>query len=274
MSGLFLALLLAVPGRAAGRLDWDAFATYGSFEDLKREQEGEVLEERLHSVGRSKCGRRDGFVTVAIDGAAGSGKTSTARALAERCGYASVSTGEHYRALTVLFLAEGIPAANGAALEARLSRLRPSTIFCGSRAQIALNGKTFPESELRSPAVTAAVPAYASLSALRRFLHSYERQLPAVAQSVGFKGIVMEGRDVASAVMPDGDLRVYLDVDLPERARRRAREEIVDDVAERDRQDREQMEPAEGIWRLDGAGLSLDEVVALLQSRLREMGVP
>ncbi|MDR0340407.1 MAG: (d)CMP kinase [Puniceicoccales bacterium] len=264
-------LLLAIPARTVGRLDWDAFATYGSFEDLRREQEREMLEERLNSMDQIKLGQRDGFVTVAIDGAAGSGKTSTARALAERCGYASVSTGEHYRALAALFLAEHIPVADEAALEARLRQLQLSTIFCGSRAWIAVNGKTFSESELRSPAVTEAVPAYASRPVLRRFLHDYERQLPAAARAAGFKGIVMEGRDVASAVVPDGDLRVYLEVGLEERAKRRAREGIVDNVAERDRRDRKQMGPAKGVWHLDGTGLSLEEVVALLQSRLQEV---
>ncbi|MDR2664580.1 MAG: (d)CMP kinase [Puniceicoccales bacterium] len=274
MRAFLLALLASLPDHMAGHLDWGAFTTYGSFEDLRREQEREVLEERLGGQTAVRRFRRKGFVAVAIDGGAGSGKTSTARALAERCGYMSVSTGEHYRALTALFLREGIPADDGLALRERLRTVRPSTVLCGSRAQIALNGRTFSESELRSPPVTAAVPAYAAVPALRRFLHDYERQLPAAAEAAGFKGVVLEGRDIASTVLPNADLRVHLEVNLAERRQRRAREGLVDDVAGRDRQDQKQMEPPAGVWHLNGTDLSLEEVVELLCRRLREMEGP
>jgi cytidylate kinase len=271
----FLALLLLLPLPVAARLDWDAFTTYGSFADLRREQEKEILEGHLEEIQRGRDPLPSGskFVAVAIDGAAGSGKTSTARALAQFCGYAFISTGEHYRSISHFLLGEHILASDVVNVTQRLRTLRLSTIFRGCCGHIAINGKVRESEDLRSPEINRAVPSYAAIPVLRNFLHRYERQLPKVAMAAGFGGVVLEGRDVATAVLPEAQLRIYLDVDLEERTRRRAREGLVDDVAERDRRDRQQMEPAKGVWHIDGTNLTLEEVVAVLRGRLSEIGV-
>ncbi|MDR2667690.1 MAG: (d)CMP kinase, partial [Puniceicoccales bacterium] len=222
-----LLLLLLVPAKfLSAAIDYGAFTTYGSFEDLRLEHELQVMDELFGAPNRLTPNGSD-FVTVAIDGAAGSGKTSTAKALAERCGFAFASTGEHYRVLARLFIDEGIGAADEAAMARRLIALRPSTIFTGNCAHIAFSGRIYGEDRLRSAEVNGAVSKYAAVAALRNFLCSYQRQLPAIAMAAGFRGIVLEGRDVTSVVFPDADLRAYLHVDVDERKRRRAGEGLV-----------------------------------------------
>ena len=255
-----------------GAIDYGAFAIYDSFGDLHLEHKIELISDRLHA--REKL-IPDGsnFISVAIDGAAGSGKTSTARALAGMCGFAFASTGEHYRLLARLFFDEAIGVDDEVEIARRLMALRPSTIFIGNCAHMALNGKSYGADSLRSAEINGVVSRYASVAALREFLRRYQRQLPAAAMAAGFRGIVVEGRDVTSVVFPDANLRAYLHVDQGERERRRALEGLVDDVAERDRLDSERLNLAGGVWRVDGTGLDIDGVVDLICKRMEELGI-
>jgi cytidylate kinase len=264
---LFSAPFLAVAAGPGG----DAIVTYGDFEDLRRAHEMEMHREQLERAAGTREPPlppwRAGFTTVAIDGAAGSGKTSTARALAEKLGFAFASTGEHYRLLTRLFLEKKIPPKEREAIGERLKELHPTTIFVDHGAHLSLDGRVL-EEELRRPEINFAVSDYAAIPELREFLHRYQKELPRAARAAGFRGLVVEGRDTASAVFPDADLRVRLAVDGEERARRRAREGVRDDVAGRDRRDERQMRGAEGVWELECTDLSLEEVVELLCLRI------
>jgi cytidylate kinase len=272
---LFLLVIFPPWAAMANQLDWDAFVTYGDFESMKKAHETEFFRERLEGL-EGECApnfelRQAGFLTVAIDGGAGSGKTSAARALAEVLHFAFVSTGEHYRILTRLFLEKKLSPNRLNELEKVLKNLHPTTIFTGNGGHLSLDGRVIDGAELRSPEINRAISDYAALPCVRKLLHDYERNLPQIALTAGFSGLVVEGRDTTSVVFPDADLRVYLEVSLEERVRRRAREGVEDDVADRDRRDESQMELAEGVWHMECTDLTLDQVVTLLRERLEEM---
>ncbi|MDR2576692.1 MAG: (d)CMP kinase [Puniceicoccales bacterium] len=256
-------------------INWDLCVPYESYEVMERQRAKEFLEMQLNGAknGENFLGqwlRRENFIIVAIDGGAGSGKTTTARMLAERCNFAFVSTGEHYRILTQLFLRKNIAAGDRSALINLLSQLRPTTLFHGCYAHFSLDGNVITPEELRRQEINFSIPDYAAIPEVRAFLREYNRQLPFAVLSAGFRGMVIEGRDIGSAVFPEAQVRAYLFVDTKERVRRRALEGICDDVEGRDRRDEGQMRMAQDVWLIDGTNLSAEDVVQLLQARLKE----
>jgi cytidylate kinase len=176
-------------------------------------------------------------VVVAIDGPAGSGKSTVARALAERTGLRYLDTGSTYRALTLALLRLGTPlddpdAVGRAARGVGLSLELPSVP--GAVSRVLLDGKPV-ESELRSAAVNQAVSAVSAVPAVREQLVALQRS---VMES---GGVVAEGRDIGTVVWPAADVKVFLTASAPERARRRANAggpaESPEQVAHRDHLD-------------------------------------
>jgi CMP/dCMP kinase len=184
---------------------------------------------------------------ITIDGPAGVGKTSLAERLAERLGYHVYDTGALYRAATLLAARAGLLAV-GPADEARIVRLiEAARIHVGpprdaaSEPVVTINGEDV-TSDLRSPAVNGLVSAVSQLPGVRDALLAVQRQ----AATAG--SVIMVGRDMGTVVVPDADLKIYLDADPRVRAERRARQlaargrprpigEIVREEAERDRLD-------------------------------------
>lgn len=184
---------------------------------------------------------------ITIDGPAGVGKTSLAERLAERLGYHVYDTGALYRAATLLAARDGL-ADVGPADEARIVRLiQAANIHVGSphdaasEPVVTINGEDV-TGDLRSPAVNGLVSAVSQLPAVRDTLLTVQRQAAAAG------GVIMVGRDMGTVVVPDADLKIYLDADPRVRAERRARQlaargrprplgEIVREEAERDRLD-------------------------------------
>jgi CMP/dCMP kinase len=156
-------------------------------------------------------------VVVAIDGPAGSGKSTVARRLAERAGLRYLDTGATYRALTLALLRRGVPvdhpeAVADAAKAVDLTlELPPGP---AGAARVLLDG-TEPGPALRAPAVNAAVSTVAAVPEVRELLVGLQRSL------VGVGGIVVEGRDIGTVVWPDADVKVFLTASQGERARRR-----------------------------------------------------
>lgn len=216
------------------------------------------------------------FILVAIDGGAASGKSSTARALSERFHLLHADTGSYYRALSARLLHSGVAPAAPANVRAELTDLHLGTQLAGRSAQLTIGGDPVPEADLRSDAVNAAVSHFAALPEVRAALLPYQRGLADLARLRGFRGLVMEGRDIGSVIFPHADLRIYLHADPAERARRRAREGQLDAVVERDRLDSSRenspmMCPA-GAVAIDTSHLALPAVVerisALITTRL------
>ncbi len=203
---------------------------------------------------------------VAIDGPAGSGKSSVARTVAEELGVVDLNTGAAYRAVALVALREGVDLADGDSLAA-ISR-RVSLDGGGAR----VDGEPLPEEELRAPEVSAAASAVSAVPEVRAVLLDVQRRAAKRAREQG--GAVVEGRDIGTVVLPDAELKIYLSAAPEERARRRAyqtgREAELDRIREamkkRDRQDSERatspLKPAPDAIVLDTTSLSLESVVS------------
>lgn len=176
------------------------------------------------------------FIIVAIDGGAASGKSSSARTLSERFHLLHVDTGSYYRALTAEMLRRGVPAHDPVAVQAALADVKLGTRVEGRSARMEIGGRVAGD-EIRSREVNDHVSHFAAIPALRNALLSYQRGQVAVAHQHGFRGLVMEGRDIGSVIFPDATFRFFLHADQNERARRRASEGQQDSIAERDRLD-------------------------------------
>ena len=216
----------------------------------------------------------EGFL-IAIDGPAGSGKSSVARAVAERLGFVNLNTGAAYRAVALVALREGVALDDGVAL-AGVAR-RVDLDARGAR----VDGERVPEDDLRTPEVSAAASTVSARPEVREVLLGVQRG--AAREARREHGAVVEGRDIGTVVLPDADLKVFLSAEPEERARRRAhqtgREAELDRIREamkkRDRQDSERatspLKPAPDAVILDTTSLDLEGVVSRVLELARAM---
>jgi CMP/dCMP kinase len=212
---------------------------------------------------------------IAIDGPAGSGKSSVAQAIADELGFINLNTGAAYRAVALVALHEGVSLDDGASL-AGVSR-RVSLDAGGAR----VDGKPVPEDELRTPEVSAAASAVSARPEVRAVLLDVQREAARRANREG--GAVVEGRDIGTVVLPEAELKVYLSAAPEERARRRAHqtgreaelERIKEAMSQRDRQDSERetspLKPAPDAVILDTTSLSLEGVVSRVLELVRDL---
>ena len=209
-------------------------------------------------------------VVIAIDGPAASGKSSVALALARRLRFRYVNTGAMYRAVTWLAVSRGVPATDAAAVRALLDATRIECGFTGGESTILLDG-TDPTPHLSEAAVNANVSAIASIPEVRRTLVAMQRV------SVADADVVMEGRDIGSAVFPETPYKFYIDATLEVRAARRVKQGVADRIEARDRQDSSRpMSPliiAEDAHVVDSSHLTIDGVVGEIIGRLKLKGL-
>ena len=151
---------------------------------------------------------------IAIDGPAGSGKSTTAKLLATRLGYIYLDTGAMYRSVTLYALQEGIPLNDASALEKAARELKIEFASEGENNLVIMNGEDVTQA-IRSPEVTAAVSEVSAHPGVREAMVGLQKK-------IGKKGnVVAEGRDTTSVVFPNADLKIYLEASIEERARRR-----------------------------------------------------
>jgi 3-phosphoshikimate 1-carboxyvinyltransferase len=216
---------------------------------------------------------RGRFVQVAVDGGAASGKSSTSRKVAEAHGLMHVDTGSHYRAVTLALLRRGVAAGDAAATALALRSLKIGTRVRGLSAQVELDGELPEGAELRSAEVTAVVSPVAALPEVRAFLLGYQRDQVEIARRGGFAGIIMEGRDIGSVVLPCAEVRIFLEADTAVRSARREAEGVRDAIAQRDQADSSrQVAPLTcpaGANRIDNTHLTLEEVAAQVGNLIR-----
>jgi cytidylate kinase len=163
----------------------------------------------------------DARLVVALDGPGSSGKSSVGSAAALRVGYRFCDTGLLYRAVTWLSLVRGVSPEDPAALRALADEVELAADGVGRLAHVLVDGidRT---ADVHTPPVDAAVSAVSAVPELRAALLQRQRALAAAG------GILMAGRDIGTVVLPDADLKLYLDASVEERARRRAEERGLD----------------------------------------------
>jgi cytidylate kinase len=214
------------------------------------------------------------FIVIAVDGGAASGKSSTSRAVAANHNLLHVDTGAHYRTVTLALLRAGLTPADAAKVPAVLAGLSAKTFVEGRAARLAV-GATLPaDAEIRTPEVNAAVSQFAAIPEVRSFLFNYQRDQVREARERGFAGLIMEGRDIGSVILPDADLRFFLEADLDARAARRVAEGGTDSIGDRDKRDATRatapMVCPAGATRIDNTHLSLEQVVGLIGGVITE----
>lgn len=210
-------------------------------------------------------------VVVAVDGPAGSGKSSVSRAVAARLGFDFLDTGAAYRALTWLALERGADLADTEAIIALVDELRYST-HATPTGTIVMVGETDVTSAIREPRVSAAVSDVARIPEVRERLTGMFRD--AIARSRRL-GIVVEGRDITTVVAPDAEVRILLTADESVRIARRSLELAVasattaQQLRDRDRKDAavvDFMTAAPGVTTVDSTDLDFEQTVhAVLQ---------
>jgi CMP/dCMP kinase len=163
-------------------------------------------------------------VVVAIDGPSGSGKSSTSRGVAARLGLRYLDTGAMYRAITWWMLEQGVPVDDAEAVAARCAEPVIASGTDPLAPTITADGVDVSDA-IRSPEVTGAVSAVSAVPEVRARLLGLQRE------TIDGGGIVVEGRDIGSAVAPDAEVKVYLTADATARAARRAAEEGGTDLA-------------------------------------------
>ena len=184
-----------------------------------------------------------------------------------------MDTGAHYRSLTAALLKSGASAANPSSINAGLRDLILGTKIIGHSAHLTINGAAIDSAILRSEEVNTHVSQFAALASVRNALLDYQRSQVVLAKNAGFAGLIMEGRDIGSVVLPDASVRIFLEADAQARSSRRAGEGQNDAVAQRDFLDSSRkIAPLicpQGSCRIDNTSLSLDEVVALIEEKIR-----
>ena len=211
-------------------------------------------------------------ITIAIDGPAASGKSTIGRRLADALGYTFFDTGVMYRAIAWLALQRGLNLSDEAnvtklAEDANLD-IRPPSKEDGRACDVLAEGRDITW-ETRRPEVDANVSVVSAYAGVRHALSTHQRK-------IGLRGkVVMVGRDIGTIVLPEADLKIYLDASAEERATRRHSEivarnekadynEILSQVRERDRIDSTRavapLKPANDAVILDSDKLSVDEV--------------
>lgn len=202
-------------------------------------------------------------VVVAIDGPAGSGKSTVARALAERIGVPYINTGVMYRAVTLAALMARADLEDGVALARVAQGLTFDLDRSGRPPGLVVEGRD-PSQDLTAPEVEAAVSTVSSHPEVREVLRGVQRRL-------GERGAVLEGRDIGTVVFPDATLKVYLYADPAVRAERRARQfhltldrdAVAEQLEERDARDAEvtPLTPPADAVLVDTTNLSVGQAV-------------
>ena len=222
------------------------------------------------TVKRNKHGA---FLVVAIDGGAASGKSSTSKLLASRRDLLHVDTGSHYRAVAFAALQGGLAPEDSPGLRRFLAGLALSSRIEGHESRICFNDAPPPgDADLRSEAVNRAVSPFSALPCVRETVKAYQRDQLRLAREHGFKGIVMDGRDIGTVILPDADLKVFLTADAATRQRRREREGGSDTISDRDKRDSSRatapLKAAPDAVILDNSNLTLEQVVARIEDLL------
>jgi len=215
-----------------------------------------------------------GRIVVAIDGPAGAGKSTLARAVASRLGFLYIDSGAMYRAVALAARSRGVPLDD----PGRLEELVQSVDIALDASRVLLDGEDVTEA-IRAPEVSTAASLVSAVPGVRRAMVEQQRAMAAR------ESVVMEGRDIGTVVFPDADIKIYLDADSSVRAGRRLREleqkgetaapeEVTRQIRERDERDAGRavspLLQAPDAVCLDSTRLGIEEVERIILELVRQ----
>ncbi len=221
--------------------------------------------------------RKKNCVSIAIDGPSASGKSTVAKLLASKLNYLYVDTGAMYRAYTLAVIKAGLDPKNEEASNSLIGKIE---ISFNENNKITLNGEDVSK-EIRDNDVANNVSYIASYKNIRLFLVSLQQKI------ADNKNIVMDGRDIGTYVLKDAEVKIFLNADVEERARRRfienkengfetSYEACLENIKKRDYIDSHRdfcpLRQAEDAILLDSTKLSIDEVVEKMEEIIRSKG--
>ncbi len=218
------------------------------------------------------------MINVAIDGPAGAGKSTVARAAAAKLGYIYVDTGALYRAVGVYCLRNSITTNDAESVGAVLGEITVELKFIDGVQHVFLNGDDV-STEIRLPEASMAASNVSAIPAVRAFLFDLQRDIAAK------NNCIMDGRDIGTVVLPDAQVKIFLTADDEERAMRRYKElkekgsevtfqEVLDDLRVRDYNDSHReiapLKPAEDSVIVNTTGYTLEESIEKIVNTVKE----
>ena len=217
--------------------------------------------------------------SIAIDGPAGAGKSSIAKALSKRLGYIYIDTGAMYRAVALFFEENNVSDGTDSRIESLLDKLEISIKYEDGAQKVILNGEDVTD-KLRLEEIGKLASKFSAIGSVREKLVALQRKL---AQK---ENVVMDGRDIGTVVLPNADLKIYLSASSKVRAKRRYLEllekghtdldinEIEDEIIKRDEADMNReispLKQADDAYYLDSSDMTLEEVVSKILSMVKE----
>lgn len=217
-------------------------------------------------------------MNVAIDGPAGAGKSTIARAAAKKLGFIYVDTGALYRAVGVYSLRNGLDTENPETVEGTLPHIQVELQFQDGVQHVLLNGEDVSE-EIRTPQASMAASAVSAVPAVRRFLFDLQREIAAK------NDCIMDGRDIGTVVLPQAEVKIFLTASPEMRAMRRFKElqekgapdtyeAVLADLKQRDYNDSHRavapLKPAEDSVLVDTSALTLSQSVEKVIEVIKE----
>ena len=204
---------------------------------------------------------------ITIDGPAASGKSSIARLVAQRLGFTYVNTGNMYRAVTWAVLQAGVDPQDAEAVSSATSSILIESPVVEGQTQVCIAGHSLTDADLNSDPVNRAVSFIARVNEVRERLVADQRALVLLGP------LVMEGRDIGSVVFPQSPHKIYVDASEEVRASRRGAQGHADQIAERDRLDKQRKNsplviPA-GATVIDNSYITLDQAVEQVIAALK-----
>lgn len=221
------------------------------------------------------------YFNIAVDGPAGAGKSTIAKAVAAKLGFIYVDTGAMYRAMALYFLRQGIGKEEEAAISAACGQVEITIRYEDGSQQVILNGENV-SSQIRNEEVGNMASATSVYLPVREKLVQLQQELAKTAN------VIMDGRDIGTCVLPDAQVKVYLTASSAIRAKRRYDElkekgvmcnleEIEQDIIERDYRDMHRehspLKQAEDAVLVDSSDMTIEEVIDAIIEIARRKGL-